>query len=170
MFPYASAGLILGMAVLAVAAAPPPASLEGYRLVEAAEATGVTVTCHLHGSRPLPGQEEKWERDVADDRAVLAFRAAGVAEETGISIGPVYLEKDGERIEVLDTQATWRPEEGMEWTSAFGGSGDTLYKAVFNYTDYNGLLYEQGQVIHWLRDCRLEETDPLPVYRAVTPD
>ncbi|MEJ2515084.1 MAG: hypothetical protein P8080_03540 [Gammaproteobacteria bacterium] len=170
MFRHASAALFLGAAGLAAHAASPPEAFDGFQPVQGSSTAAVTVTCRIHGARPLPGQEENWEHDVGDDQAVLAFRATGAVEDTGVVVGPVYLEKHGEPVDTLDDQATWRPEEGMEWITAFGGPTDTRYKATFSYTDYNGLLYENGQVIHWLKDCRIVEVEAVPLLRPVASD
>ena len=129
---------------------PPPASL-WQRAPGGEVGPGLRIDCDLRRSEPM----------VPPEPVRLVFEPVGVVrlppgdEQHGPwSIGMVYTERSGRRVETLDEMAEWFPPDKLRCELKFGGRFETRFRAVFECGQDNGSLFEESRLVAALEHCR----------------
>ncbi len=144
-----------------------PASSRWRREPGSQAGPGLRVTCELRRAGPA----------APTGPTRLVFEPVGVVrlppgdEQHGPwSIGTVYTDRDGRRVETLDEMAEWFPPDKLRCELGFGGKFEVRYRAAFECGQDSGTLFEESRPVASLGNCRSVEVPDLPYHvPVVTP-
>jgi len=159
-----AAGLVTGVGLADDDDSHSSASSRWHREPDGQTGPGLRVTCELRRAGPA----------APTGPTRLVFEPVGVVrlppgdEQYGPwSIGTVYTDRDGRRLETLDASAEWFPPDKLRCELKFGGRFEPRYRAVFECGRDSGSLFEEGRLVASLENCRSEEVPDLPYHVPV---